>query len=121
MRAFPSGDSLANVSIATTEVWNEKSTGERKEHTEFHRVTFFGGLAGIVGKYLSKGSLVYVEGSIKTRKYTDKDGVERLSFDIKAIGHEDARQEGRKRAIPGLQPRAKGKVPDRPQRPWWWR
>lgn len=84
LRSFPSGDQLATISIATTEKWKDKDTGEKREHTEWHRVTFFGGLAGIVGKYLSKGSLVYVEGSIKSRKYTDKDGVERFSFDIKA-------------------------------------
>jgi single-strand DNA-binding protein len=84
LRSFPSGDQLATISLATTEKWKDKDTGEKREHTEWHRVTFFGGLAGIVGKYLSKGSLVYVEGSIKSRKYTDKDGVEKFSFDIKA-------------------------------------
>jgi single-strand DNA-binding protein len=84
LRAFPSGDQLATISIATTEKWKDKDTGEKRESTEWHRVTFFGGLATVVGRYLTKGSLVYVEGSIKSRKFTDKEGIERISFDIKA-------------------------------------
>ena len=76
MRSFPNGDQIANVSIATTDRWKDKTSGEMKEATEWHRINFNGRLAEIVGQYLKKGSLVYVEGSLRTRKWTDKDGVE---------------------------------------------
>lgn len=84
MRSFPNGDQLANVTIATTDKWKDKQTGEAKEHTEWHRVVFNGRLAEIVGQYLHKGSQVYVEGSLRTRKWTDKDGVEKYSTEIRA-------------------------------------
>ena len=84
VRTFPSGDRVANVTIATTDKWKDKQTGEMKEATEWHRVVFNGRLAEIAGEYLRKGSQVYVEGSIRSRKYTDKDGVERRAFDIRA-------------------------------------
>ena len=72
MRTFPSGDQVANVTIATTDRWRDKNTGENKEATEWHRVVFNGRLAEIVGQYLRKGSQVYVEGSLRTRKWTAK-------------------------------------------------
>lgn len=78
------GSAIANISIATSESWKDKSTGEAKERTEWHRVVFFGRLAEIVGQYLTKGSQVYVEGSLRTNKYTDKNGIERYSTDINA-------------------------------------
>lgn len=81
---MPSGDAMTNITIATTESWKDKATGEKKEQTEWHRVTFFGKLAEIAGQYLKKGSSVYVEGSLRTRKYTDKDGVEKYATDIKS-------------------------------------
>jgi single-strand DNA-binding protein len=84
MRTFPSGDRVANVTIATTDKWKDKQSGEMKEATEWHRVVFNGRLAEIVGEYLRKGSQVYVEGSIRSRKYTDKDGVERTISEIRA-------------------------------------
>jgi single-strand DNA-binding protein len=84
MRTFPSGDRVANVTVATTDKWKDKTTGEMKEATEWHRVVFNGRLAEIAGEYLRKGSQVYIEGSIRSRKYTDKDGVERTAFDIRA-------------------------------------
>ena len=84
MRAFPSGDQLANVTIATTDKWKDKQTGEMKEATEWHRVVFNGRLAEIVGQYLRKGSQVYVEGSVRTRKWTDKDGIEKYTTEIRA-------------------------------------
>jgi single-strand DNA-binding protein len=84
VRTFPSGDRVANVTIATTDKWKDKATGEMKEATEWHRVVFNGRLAEIAGEYLRKGSQVYVEGSIRSRKYTDKDGVERTAYDIRA-------------------------------------
>ena len=84
MRTFPSGDSVANVNIATTEKWRDKQTGETKSHTEWHRVVFNGRLAEIAGQYLRKGSLVYVEGSLRTRKWTDQSGIEQFSTEIRA-------------------------------------
>lgn len=84
MRTFPSGDQVANVTIATTDKWRDKNTGENKEATEWHRVVFNGRLAEIVGQYLRKGSQVYVEGSIRTRKWTDQSGQERYSTEIRA-------------------------------------
>jgi single-strand DNA-binding protein len=84
MRTFPSGDQVANVTIATTDKWKDKQTGEMKEATEWHRVVFNGRLAEIVGQYLRKGSQVYVEGSLRTRKWTDQAGVERYSTEIRA-------------------------------------
>lgn len=81
VRYLPSGDPVANVTIATSSKYKSK-TGEMVEETEWHRVTFFGKLADIVGQYLKKGRSVYVEGRIKTRKYTDKDGVEKYATDI---------------------------------------
>ena len=84
MRSFPSGDQVANVTIATTDKWKDKQTGEMKEATDWHRVVFNGRLAEIVGQYLRKGSQVYVEGSLRTRKWTDKDGIEKYTTEIRA-------------------------------------
>ena len=84
MRTFPSGDQVANVTIATTDKWKDKQTGEMKEATEWHRVVFNGRLAEIAGQYLRKGSQVYVEGSLRTRKWTDQNGVEKYSTEIRA-------------------------------------
>jgi single-strand DNA-binding protein len=81
IRYLPSGEPVANITIATSSKYKNKS-GEMVEETEWHRVTFFGKLAEIVGQYLKKGRPVYVEGRIKTRKYTDKDGVEKYATDI---------------------------------------
>lgn len=83
-RYMPSGDAMTTIAVATTETWKDKATGEKKEATEWHRITFFGKLAEIAGQYLKKGSQVYVEGSLRTRKYTDKDGVEKYATDIRA-------------------------------------
>ena len=76
------GTAIASVSVATSESWKDKQTGEKQERTEWHRVKFFGKLAEIVGEHVKKGSQVYVEGSLRTDKYTDKQGVERYSTDI---------------------------------------
>ena len=84
MRTFPSGDQVANVRIATTDRWRDKNTGENKEATEWHSVVFNGRLAEIVGQYLRKGSQVYVEGSLRTRKWTDQSGQERYTTEIRA-------------------------------------
>ena len=84
IRTFPSGDQVANVTIATTDKWKDKQSGEMKESTEWHRVVFNGRLAEIAGQYLRKGSQVYVEGSLRTRKWTDQSGVEKYSTEIRA-------------------------------------
>lgn len=83
-RNMPSGDAVTNIAVATTDKWKDKATGEKKEATEWHRVVFFGRTAEIARDYLQKGSQVYIEGSLKTRKYTDKDGVEKYATEIKA-------------------------------------
>jgi len=83
-RSFPNGDQVCNVTIATTDKWKDKASGENKEITEWHRVSFFGRLAEIAAQYLRKGSQVYVEGSLQTRKWTDKDGAEKYSTEIRA-------------------------------------
>jgi single-strand DNA-binding protein len=82
VRYFPSGDAIANATIATTEGWKDKQTGEQKEATEWHNVVFPGKLGEIAGKYLKKGSKVYVEGSLRTRKW-EKDGVTRYTTEIR--------------------------------------
>ena len=83
-RYLPSGEAVAGFSIATSEKWKDKSTGELREEVEWHRISTFGRLAEIVGQYVKKGGLVYVSGKIKTRKYTDKDGSEKYATDIRA-------------------------------------
>ena len=83
IKTFPSGDKVANVTIATTDRWKDKQTGEMKEATEWHRVVFNGKLADVVGQYLRKGSQVYVEGSLKTRSW-EKDGVKQYATEIRA-------------------------------------
>ena len=83
-RYLPSGDAVTNISVATTEKWKDKASGEMKEATEWHRISFFGRLAEIAGEYLKKGSQVYVEGSLRTRKYQDKEtGKDRYSTEIR--------------------------------------
>lgn len=109
IRYLPSGEPVANVTIATNSRYKNKQ-GELVEESEFHRVTFFGKLADVVGQYLKKGRPVYVEGRIKTRKYTDKDGQEKYATDIIASemqllggredGQEDRQQPERQQAAP---------------------
>ncbi len=81
-RYSASGSALTSIRIATSESWKDKQTGQQQERTEWHRVKFFGRLAEIAGEYLKKGKKVYIEGSIRTDKYTDKDGIERYATDI---------------------------------------
>ena len=83
-RYMPSGGAVTNLSIATTESWKDKQTGEPKERTEWHKVAMFGRLAEIAAEYLRKGSQVYIEGSLQTRKWQDKDGNDRYTTEIKA-------------------------------------
>lgn len=83
-RYTASGEAVTNITVATNSSWKDKATGEKREEVEYHRITFFGKLAEIAGQYLKKGSQVYVEGSLRTRKYMDKDGVEKYVTDIRA-------------------------------------
>ena len=83
VRYMPSGDAIANISLATTDSWKDKN-GEKQEKTEWHKVAFFGKLAEIAGEYLKKGSQVYVEGRLQTRKWQDKEGHDRYTTEIVA-------------------------------------
>lgn len=84
VRYTAAGSAVTTISVATSESWKDRNTGQQQERTEWHRVVFFGRLAEIAGQYLKKGSQVYVEGSLRTNKYTDKNGIERYSTDINA-------------------------------------
>jgi single-strand DNA-binding protein len=84
VRYAPSGSAICNVTLATSRQWKDKTSGEKQEETEWHRVVFYDRLAEIAGEYLKKGRPVYVEGRLKTRKWTDKDGVEKYTTEIVA-------------------------------------
>ena len=84
VRYMPSGSAICNANIATTRTWKNKESGDKNEETEWHRVVFFDRQAEVAGEYLKKGSSVYVEGRLKTRKWTDKEGVERYTTEIVA-------------------------------------
>jgi len=84
VRYSPEGGAMANISIATSDIWKDKNTGEQKEKTEWHRVIAFKRLAEIMGEYLRKGSKVYIEGKLQTRKWQDKNGVDRYTTEIVA-------------------------------------
>jgi len=86
VKYMPSGDAVANITLATSDTWNDKSSGEKKEKTEWHRVVFFGKLAEIVGQYLKKGSKVYVEGQLQTRKWQGQDGQDRYTTEVVVKG-----------------------------------
>ena len=79
VRYMPNGGAVANITLATSESWRDKATGEQKEKTEWHRVVLFGKLAEVAGEYLKKGSQVYIEGKLNTRKWTDQAGVEKYT------------------------------------------
>ena len=83
-RYAPSGDQITNIRLATTDTWKDKQSGEKREATEWHRVVFFGKLAEIAGQYLKKGSQVYVEGNLRTRKWQGQDGQDRYTTEIRA-------------------------------------
>lgn len=84
VRQFNNGGSVTSISVATSERWTDKQTGEKKEQTEWHRISLFNRLGEIAAQYLRKGSMVYIEGSLHTRKYTDQQGIERYVTEIKA-------------------------------------
>lgn len=93
VRYMPSGGAVANIRVATTEGWKDKQSGENVEHTEWHRIVLFNRLGEIAGEYLRKGSKVYIEGNIRTRKWQDKDGQDRYTTEI--IGREMQMLDGR--------------------------
>ena len=86
IRYMPSGDAVANIAIATSESWRDKATGEQKEKTEWHKVAIFGKLAELAGEYLRKGSQVYIEGQLQTRKWQDQSGQDRYSTEVVVQG-----------------------------------
>jgi single-strand DNA-binding protein len=110
IRYTSSGEAAANISLATSEQWKDKATGEQKEQTEWHRVSFFGKSAEIVCQYLRKGSQLYVEGKIRSKKYTDKTGIERTAFEIiaesfKMLGSK-TESGSTKKAAPAIKPQS---------------
>lgn len=111
VRYMPTGGAVANITVATSESWTDKQTNEKKEHTEWHRVVFHGRLAEVAGEYLRKGSKVYLEGKLKTRKWQDQQGVERYTTEIIANemqmldGKQDAGQQPQQRQSPQAQQR----------------
>lgn len=101
VRYMPSGSAVAEVSVATSEQWKDKQSGEKQERTEWHRVTFFGRLAEVVGEYVRKGSQIYIEGSIRTEKWQDKQGQDR--YTTKIIANEMQMLGGRTGGSTGFQ------------------
>ena len=95
VRYMPNGSPVCNFSVATSETWTDRNSGQRQERTEWHNITLYGRVAEVAGQYLKKGSQVYLEGKIQSRKYTDKNGVERTAYEIvchemKMLGGNDA-------------------------------
>lgn len=82
IRTMPNGEAVANITVATSESWNDKNTGERREVTEWHRIVFYRKLAEICGQYLKKGAQVYIEGRLRTRKWQDQNGQDRYTTEI---------------------------------------
>ncbi len=123
-RVFPDGGTICNVTIATSRQWKDKTSGEKQEETEWHRVVFRDRLAEIAGEYLRKGRSVYVEGRLKTRKYTDKDGVEKYATEVVAtemqlLGSREGMGDGDSRGgggAPAARPAAAGASRAAPQK-----
>ncbi len=118
-RYLPSGEAVTNIRVATTDRWKDKASGEMKEATEWHRIAFFGRLAEIAGEYLKKGSQVYVEGSLRTRKWQDKDGNDRYSTEIRGdvmqmLGSRAGSGEPRASSGASEAPEARSEAPARP-------
>lgn len=121
-RFMPSGGAVTNVSLATSETWKDKQTGQPQERTEWHRVVFFNRLAEIAGEYLKKGSKVYVEGSLRTRKWQDQSGADRYTTEIVAAEMQmlDSRGDGMNSGMGGGYAQADNSgysAPSRPQAP----
>jgi single-strand DNA-binding protein len=119
-RYLPSGEAVTNIRVATTDRWKDKQSGELKEATEWHRIAFFGRLATVAGEYLKKGSQVYVEGSLRTRKWQDKDGQDRYSTEIRGdvmqmLGRREGGGEPRAESAPAT--KAAGPAPAAAKKP----
>ena len=110
-KSLPSGVAVTNISVATSEQWKDKQTGDKKEHTEWHRVVFFDKLAEIAGQYLKKGSQVYIEGKLTTRKWQDKNGNDRYTTEIRAF---DMQMLGDRPSGSANAPRAEAPAAQRP-------
>lgn len=119
VRYMPTGGAVANITVATSESWTDKNTNEKKEETEWHKVVFYGRLAEIVGEYLRKGSKVYLEGKLKTRKWQDQQGVDRYTTEIVANEMQmlDGKQEGQQAAQKPQQQRPAPQQPQQRQQP----
>jgi single-strand DNA-binding protein len=117
VRYMPSGAAVANITVATSETWRDKTTGEQREKTEWHRVALFGKLAEVAGEYLRKGSQVYIEGQLQTRKWTDQSGQERYTTEIVVQGYNGIMQMLGGRASGGQAPSADQSGWGKPQQP----
>ncbi|HEV7476730.1 MAG TPA: single-stranded DNA-binding protein [Burkholderiales bacterium] len=121
-RFLPSGEAVTNIRVATTDKWKDKASGEMKEATEWHRISFFGRLAEVAGEYLKKGSQVYVEGSLRTRKWQDKDGQDRYSTEIRGdvmqmLGRREGGGEPRAEVAERAEPKAAAAKPAAAKKP----
>lgn len=110
VKYLPNGGAVANLTLATSERWKDKTTGEEQEKTEWHRVVMFGRLGEITGQYLKKGSKIYVEGKLQTRKWQDKEGVERYTTDI--VANEMQMLDGKQQGGEQDAPRSSSKQPE---------
>lgn len=117
IRYMPSGGAVANITVATSETWRDKATGEPREKTEWHRVTLYGKLAEVAGEYLRKGSQVYIEGQLQTRKWQDQNGQDRYSTEVVVQGYNGIMQMLGGRQQQGGAP-AMGGAPQQQQGGW---
>ncbi|AUR94890.1 nucleic acid-binding, OB-fold protein [Vibrio phage 1.199.A._10N.286.55.C10] len=117
VRYMPNGGAVANISVATSESWKDKTTGEQKEKTEWHRVSIFGKLAEIAGEYLRKGSTVYIEGQLQTRKWQDQQGQDRYTTEIVVQGFNGVMQMVGGKSQEGGQPQQQQQSWGQPQQP----
>lgn len=111
VRYAPDGAAVANITVATSRQWKDKASGEKKEETEWHRIVFYGRLAEIVGEYTAKGQPIYVEGRLKTRKWQDKEGIDRYTTEIVAellqlLGQRSEQAENKSPVKPSAKPAA---------------
>lgn len=125
LRYMPNGEAVCNFSIATSEVWNDRNSGQRQERTEWHNITLYRRLAEVAGQYLRKGSSVYIEGRIQSRKYVGKDGIERTAYDIigsemkmlgaRSVDSTECDEQAKEQSTPPAAPRHQAPVaPDQP-------
>ncbi|XAW89755.1 single-stranded DNA-binding protein [Vibrio sp. CDRSL-10 TSBA] len=119
VRYMPSGGAVANITVATSETWRDKATGEQREKTEWHRVALFGKLAEVAGEYLRKGSQVYIEGQLQTRKWQDQSGQDRYTTEIVVQGYNGIMQMLGGRQQGGMQQQGGGMNPSSQQQGGW--